>query len=94
MQNPTPWSQDDSTRPIRDAAGRAVSFTENAPRIIAAVNNADSAAYLLEAVSRSIQRATGPQASTVSTIELIALAPACASLAQRLRAEGKVKDGV
>lgn len=33
-----PWRQKDATRPIYDACGKVVSFTIQAPRIVAAMN--------------------------------------------------------
>lgn len=44
----TPWSQKDSTRPIYDSTGRVVSFTVHAPRIVEAMNLAESIASFNE----------------------------------------------
>ncbi len=83
--SPAPWTQKDNLSPIYDAAGDLVSFTEQGPKIVAAVNAAESAAYLLETLSKAIARATGPNASAIGAIELIALAPAAKAMVDRLR---------
>lgn len=38
MLSTLPWSQVDETRPIYDAHGKVVSFVQNAPKIVAAMN--------------------------------------------------------
>lgn len=80
---PRPWGQKDNLSPIYDAGGQVVSFTEQGPLIIAAVNNAESAAYLLEQLAKSIARANG--GDVLGTIELVTLAQPAALLAQKLR---------
>lgn len=72
--SPAPWNQKDDTRPVYDANGHVVNFTENAPRIVAAVNFHRVAIVLLERLRDAIVAATGPNATAEDTARLLAQA--------------------
>lgn len=55
---PAPWTQRDNISPIYDALGKVVSFTQQGPRIVAAVNESAELREMLNIVTGHLEFAS------------------------------------